>query len=154
MAQVVSLTPVRPSPHPPAPSLANRHGRVVADAVTRAADRNSTAGMPPASYLHAISPHPLDCRPLTVTAPHSAPRTQTALPHASVSHTHTTQSPKLPPTHSCDRQMAWGVPHPRRPPAGAHCSTHSHSPTGGALPALHTIALHRPNALTLTPAHL
>ena len=77
MAQVVSLTPVRPSPQPPAPPPSNRLGSFVGNSVTTAADLKLTQGMPPVPYLHAISAHPPDCpsrsQPLTVHPAHKRP---------------------------------------------------------------------------------
>ena len=90
MAQVVSLTPVRPSPQPPAPSLANRHGKIVADVVT---NRKWAHGMPPAFYLHAISAHPPHCpsrsQPPTLHLAHKRPfPTHQCHPHTPQNQSH------------------------------------------------------------------
>ena len=131
MAQVVSLTPVRPSPHPPAPSLANCHGRIVADTVTTAADQKPSAGMPPASYLHAISAHPPDCpsrsQPPTLHPAHKRPfPTYQCHPHTPQNQSHplpltaaTARWPGVCPTPGGHRSELTAPPTLTHPPAAA-----------------------------------
>ena len=94
MAQVVSLTPVRPSPQPPAPPPTNCHGSFVANASMRAAGRKRSPGMPPHPYLHTISALPPHCpsrpQPPTLHPAHRRP------PHTYQCHPHTPQNQPHP----------------------------------------------------------
>ena len=131
MAQVVSLTPVRPSPQPPALPPANRHGSFVANASMRAGRRTGNHRL--------VCPHTLICTPSLPTqknSPHGHSPPHCPLPPNDPSQllTITLTSQKTHHTHAASQPLS---------PHGLRCASPFEATGHSIMPPPHAAARRR-----------